>query len=122
MALLYYADAGLANELTTITTQHDSAGETKEVEVFLANKDVAFRYEDIVITPEDTATPPDEKNWIQIGLTQGNYEAPGASLTFPNIDDNTAHSFWIRITTANVGTAQNKTDLRLNATFKEFAV
>lgn len=122
MALLYYADAGLTTELTTITTQHDSAGETKDVEIFLANKDAAFRYEDIVITPEDTAKPPDETGWIQIGLTQGVFEAPGASLTFPNVDDNAAHSFWIRITTANVGTAQNKTDLRLNTTFKEFAV
>lgn len=122
MALLFYSDVALTTELGTVTTQHDSAGEVKEVEVFLANKDAAFRYEEIVITPEDTATPPDETTWIQLGLTQGAYEAPGAALTMPNISDNVAHSLWIRITTANVGTAQNKTDLRLNATFKEFAV
>ena len=122
MALLFYSNAGLTTELTTVTTQHDSAGESKEIQVFIANKDSGFRYEDIVVTPEDTATPPDETSWIQVGLTQGNYQAPGASLTIGNIDDNVAHSFWVRITTANVGTAQNKTDLRLNATFKEFAV
>ena len=121
MALLFYSDASMTTELTTVTTQHDSAGESKDVEIFIGNKDAGFRYEEIVITPEDTATPPDEKNWIQVGLTQGNYEAPGASLTFPDISDNASHSLWIRITTANVGTAQNKTDLRLNATFKEFA-
>lgn len=126
MALLFYSDSGLTTELTTLTTQHDSAGETKEVKVFIANKDVAFRYEDILITPEDTATPPDETSWIEIGTdnagTPGVFSAPGAPLTIPNISDVIAHPFWIRITTANVGVAQNKTDLRLSASFKEFAV
>lgn len=122
MALLFYSDASLITELTTVTTQHDSGGEAKEIEVFLANKDAGFRYEDIVITPEDTATPPDETTWIQVGLTQGNYETPGSPLAMANISDNVGHSVWIKITTPTVGTAQNKTDLRLNATFKELAV
>jgi hypothetical protein len=126
MALLFYSDLGLTTELTTLTTQHDSAGEAKSVRVFLANKDVAFRYEDILITPEDTATPPDEKSWIQLAPdnagTPGTYSAPGAALALANILDTAAHPFWVKITTTNVGTAQNKTDLRLNTTFKEFAV
>jgi hypothetical protein len=126
MALLFYSDLGLTTELTTLTTQHDSAGEAKSVRVFLANKDGAFRYEDISITPEDTAKPPDETSWIQLAPdnagTPGTYSAPGAALTLANISDAAAHPFWVKITTASVGSAQNKTDLRLSASFKEFAV
>lgn len=126
MALLFYSDSGLTTELTTLTTQHDSAGETKEVKIFLANKDVAFRYEDILITPEDTATPPDETSWIQLATDNagapGAYSAPGAALALENISDVAAHPFWVKITTASVGAAQNKNDLRLSASFKEFAV
>ena len=122
MALLFYSDAGLTTELTTVTTQHDSAGETKEIEVFLANKDAGFHYEEIAITPEDTATPPDETSWIQLGLDQGTFGTPGAPLAMANIEDNLAHSFWIRITTPTVATAQNKSDLGLSVSFREFAV
>jgi hypothetical protein len=126
MALKYYSDSALTNEITNLTTEHETIGGVEEKQIFIGNTDVNFYYEDIVINIEDTATPPDEKTWIQLALDNAGapstYGSAGASLTFPNITDNLAHSFWIKVTTPDLGTAQNKTDLRLNTTFKEFAV
>ena len=125
MALLYYSDPSLTTLLENMTTQHSSTGDSQEVRVFIANKEPGFRYEDVVITPEDTDGP-DETNWISLaadnGGAPGTFGAPGASLTIGEISDNGAHSFWLRITTPAVGQAQNKSDLRLSASFKEFAV
>lgn len=126
MALKYYSDAGLTTEITTLTTEHDSAGETKEVQVYLGNLDPSFTYHNIIINIEDTSTPPDETNWIELALddngSPGTYGNAGDPLSFPDIIDQNPHSFWIRVTTPMIGSAQNKTDLRLRTAFQENAV
>ena len=124
MALLFYTDQTLSTELVTLTTEHASTGEAVEARVFIANLDPAFRYEQILISAEDTELSTNEAGWITLAPdnagTAGTYQAE--PLAIADISDNAPYSFWVRVTTPDVGTAQNKTDLRLNATFKEYAV
>lgn len=124
MALKFYEDLALTIELTTLTTKHGNTGEAVEKKVFLANKDVLYRYEAIVLTPVDTVTPPDEKGWIQLaqdsGGSPGAYGAGGATMAYANITNNTGNPFWIKITNSPVPDPINKTDLQLRVDFNEF--
>jgi hypothetical protein len=126
MALKFYSDQALTQEITSLTTQHANTGMAVERRVFLANNNASFRYENVVIDPTDTVST-DESNYIALAPdnagSAGTYGAAGANLTMANISDsNVAKPFWVKITTPSVGTAQNKTDLQLKALFREFAV
>jgi hypothetical protein len=126
MALKFYSDQALTQEITSLTTQHANTGMAVERRIFLANNDATKRYENVVIDPTDTAST-DESNYIALAAdnagSAGTYGAAGANLTMANISDsNVAKPFWVKITTPSVGTAQNKTDLQLKALFREFAV
>ena len=126
MALKFYSDQALTQEITSLTTQHANTGMAVERRIFLSNDNAAFRYESVVIDPTDTAST-DESNYISLAPDNagvaGTYGAAGANLTMANISDsNVAKPFWVKITTPSVGSAQNKTDLQLKALFREFAV
>jgi hypothetical protein len=126
MALKFYSDQALTQEITSITTQHPNTGSAVAQRIFLANNDATKRYENVVIDPTDTAST-DESNYIALAPdnagSAGTYGAAGANLNMANISDsNVAKPFWVRITTPSVGTPQNKTDLQLKALFREFAV
>jgi hypothetical protein len=126
MALKFYSDQALTQEITSLTTQHANTGMVVERRIFLSNNDATKRYESVVIDPTDTAST-DESNYISLAAdntgSAGTYGAAGANLTMANISDsNVAKPFWVKITTPSVGTAQNKTDLQLKALFREFAV
>jgi hypothetical protein len=126
MALKFYSDQALTQEITSLTTQHANTGMAVERRIFLANDNAGFRYENVVIDPTDTAST-DESNYISLAPdnagSAGTYGAAGANLTMANISDsNVAKPFWVKITTPSVGTAQNKTDLQLKVLFREFAV
>jgi hypothetical protein len=126
MALKFYSDQALTQEITSLTTQHANTGMAVERRIFLSNNDATKRYESVVIDPTDTAST-DESNYITLAPDNagvaGTYGAAGANLNMANISDsNVAKPFWVKITTPSVGTAQNKTDLQLKALFREFAV
>lgn len=126
MALKFYSDQALTQEITTLTTQHANTGMAVERRIFLSNNDATKRYESVVIDPTDTAST-DESSYISLAPdnagSAGTYGAAGANLTMANISDsNVAKPFWVKITTPSVGTAQNKTDLQLKALYREFAV
>jgi hypothetical protein len=126
MALKFYSDQALTQEITSLTTQHANTGMAVERRIFLSNNNAAFRYENVVIDPTDTAST-DESSYIALAPdnagSAGTYGAVGANLSMANISDsNVAKPFWVKITTPSVGTAQNKTDLQLKALFREFAV
>lgn len=126
MALKFYSDQALTQEITSLTTQHANTGMAVERRIFLANNNAAFRYENVVIDPTDTAST-DESNYITLAPdnagSAGTYGVAGANLAMANISDsNVAKPFWVKITTPSVGSAQNKTDLQLKALYREFAV
>jgi hypothetical protein len=126
MALRFYSDQALTQEITSLTTQHANTGMAVERRVFLSNNDATKRYESVVIDPTDTAST-DESNYIALAPdnagSAGTYGTAGANLALANISDsNVAKPFWVKITTPSVGTAQNKTDLQLKALYREFAV
>jgi hypothetical protein len=126
MALKFYSDQALTQEITSLTTQHANTGMAVERRIFLSNNDATKRYESVVIDPTDTAST-DESSYISLAPdssgSAGTYGAAGANLAMANISDsNVAKPFWVKITTPSVGTAQNKTDLQLKALFREFAV
>jgi hypothetical protein len=126
MALKFYSDQALTQEITSLTTQHANTGMAVERKIFLSNNDATKRYENVVIDPTDTAST-DESNYISLAPdnagSAGTYGTAGANLAMANISDsNVAKPFWVKITTPSVGTAQNKTDLQLKALYREFAV
>lgn len=125
MALKFYNDAALTQEITTLTTQHENTGMAVEKKVYLGNTVVQYRYENVVISSVDTAIP-DETDWIQLaqdsGGSAGTYNPGGDPLVFANVSDNVGHPFWIKITTPNIVNPVNKTDLQLRVDYREFAV
>jgi hypothetical protein len=126
MALKFFSDQALTQEITILTTTHPNTGSSVERRVFLANDDGGFRYENIAIDPTDISGS-DETSYIQLSPdnagSAGAFGTAGATLAMANISDsNVAKPFWVRISTPSVGSAQNKTDLQLRALFREFAV
>lgn len=125
MALKFYNDAGLTQEITTLTTQHENTGAVVEKKVYLGNTVVQYRYENIVISSEDTSIP-DETDWIQlaqdVGGSAGTYEPGGDPLVFANISNFVGHPFWVKITTPPIVNPINKTDLQLRVDYREFAI
>jgi hypothetical protein len=114
-----------------ITTQHPVEGSTEEVRVWVFNTRVAEetsdkRYELVSVDPSDT-TGTDESTWIQLATDNGGvagvYQANGEALALGNVDTlDTGIPVWVRITTPTVNESQNKADIVLNVTGREFAV
>lgn len=125
MALKFYSGSALTTEITSLTTQHPNTGSAVQQRVFIGNTDATKRYENIIIDAVDTSDT-DETGYIELALdnngTPSTYGEAGASLTMANISNNVGHGFWIRVTTPSVSGSQNKTDLKLDVFYREFAV
>lgn len=123
--LRFSTDGTSAGLITTLTTQHSVDGGADVKKVYLYNDDATKRYTLIVIDPTDISGG-DESSYIQLAPdnagTPGTYQAAGANLSMADINDTLGKPFWVKITTPTLGTTQNKTDLKLNVTFREFAV
>jgi len=116
----------LVSEANPITTDHPTTGSTAEVRLWLYNNNAAKKYTSVIIDPID-AVAPDDSTWVQLALDNnglpGSYLAGGAALTMADINDaNVGHPFWIRVTTPDVSDSQNKTDIRLEVSGREWAL
>lgn len=126
MALKLSKNIGLTDIVTDvnpITTQHINTGEAKEVKVWLFNDAATFRYEGIVLSAVDTSGS-DESSWIKFAADSGGVAGTyNSTLNMANISDSAvAKPFWVKVTSANVTGAQNKTDLAVRIAFNEFVV
>lgn len=129
MSLKLSKNVGLTDIVTDvnpITTEHPITGSAAEVKLWLFNDQSTKRYENIMIDPTDIVSA-DESTWIQLAPDNagvaGAYLAGGAPLALANItDSNVAKPFWMKVTTPTVADTQNKTDIKLTVTAKEYAV
>ncbi|MFQ8550180.1 hypothetical protein [Acinetobacter baumannii] len=126
MALKFYSDQALTTEITTLTTQHPNTGGSAQQKVFVANNDATKRYENVSVDIVDTSGS-DETSYVQLALdnsgSPGTFGAAGATLTMSNITSaNVGQPFWVKVTTPSVVGSQNKTDLKLDVLYREFAV
>lgn len=129
MALKISKNVGLTDivsDVNPITTQHPISGSTVELKLFLFNDNSAKKYEEVSIDPIDE-TSTDESTWIKLAPDNagvaGTYLSGGVALTMANISDsNVAKPFWVKITTPTVADSQNKNDIKLRVSGKEFAV
>ena len=102
-----------------ITTEHPHTGSAQTVQLWAFNDNSAKRYESITITAVDT-TGTNESSWIQFSNDNVTFSS---SLTLANISDsNVGKSFYVRVTTPSVAETQNKSDIKLNVAYTEFAV
>lgn len=128
MALRISKNVGLTDLVSTgdnsnpIQTQHPIAGSTVSVQAWLFNDNAAERFENINIDPTD-AVSTDESTWVQLSADGSTWLGVGEALTMANISDtNVAKPFWYRVVAPSVGSAQNKTDIKLTVNFRKFAV
>lgn len=129
MALKISKNVGLTDivsDANPITTEHPITGSAVAVQLWIFNDQATKRYETITIKPTDIVSI-DESSWVQLAPDNagaaGTYLAGGAALSLANIaDSNVAKPFWIKVTTPAVGDTQNKTDIKLTVTGKEYAV
>lgn len=129
MALQISKNVGLTDKVTDanpITTEHPISGSAVTVQLWLFNDAATKRYENITIDPTD-AVSTDESTWVQLAPdnagSPGTFLAGGAPLSMANISDsNVAKPFWMRVTTPSVADSQNKTDIKLTVSGKEYAV
>ncbi|MBT2725128.1 MULTISPECIES: hypothetical protein [unclassified Bacillus (in: firmicutes)] len=94
------------------------------------NNDNTKYYQNINIDPIDS-TGGDESLWCYLAPDNsgvaGTYGAASAALTMANIGsagsgDLTGKAFWLKIVSPSGEVVQNKTDIKLNVNFREFAV
>lgn len=129
MALKIAKDAALTNVVSganPITTEHPTTGSSVEQKLYLFNDNAAKKYTNIQIDPVDISGS-DESNYIQLAPdnagSAGTYLSGSAILSMADINDsNVGKPFWMKVTTPAVADSQNKTDLQLNVTAKEYAV
>lgn len=129
MAIKISKNLGLTDIVTDsnpITTEHPITGSSVEVKLFLFNDNATKKYEGITIQPTDIVST-NEASWIQLAPDNsgvaGTYLAGAAALTMANISDsNVAKPFWVKVTTPSVADSQNKTDIKLTTSWKEYAV
>jgi hypothetical protein len=128
MALKISKNSGLTDivsDVNPITTEHPLGGSAVTIQLWLFNDNAAKRYETITIDPIDQ-TSTDESSWIQLAPDNagaaGTFLVAGAALSITNISDTTGKPFWARITTPSVADTQNKTDIKLQVSGKEYAV
>ncbi|MGO4181207.1 hypothetical protein AB4Z17_08505 [Paenibacillus sp. TAF43_2] len=129
MALKISKNVGLTDivsDTNPITTEHPITGSAVTVQLWLFNDQATKRYDTVSIKPTDIVST-DESSWVQLapdnaGLA-GTFLAGGAALALANISDsNVAKPFWMKVTTPAVGDTQNKTDIKLTVSGKEYAV
>jgi len=103
-----------------ITVDRAVMGTTAAAHLAAAIAYAACNYEDIVVTPLDTADS-DESSWCLLALTQAGLEAAigGAALSLGNKTHDTTLSFWRRFTVPADTPVQNKSDLKLRLTGTE---
>ena len=113
-----------------ISTQHPVTGSTVEQKLFLFNNDATKYYQNITIDPTD-AVATDESTWVYLAPDNagvaGTYQAASAALTMANIGaagagDTTGKAFWMKVISPAGQTVQNKTDIKLTVSYREFAV
>lgn len=129
MALKISKNVGLTDivsDANPITTEHPITGSAVTVQLWLFNDDAAKTYQTITIDPTD-AVSTDESTWVQLAPDSagaaGTYLTGGAALTTANISDsNVAKPFWAKVTTPAVADTQNKSDIKLTVSGKEYAV
>lgn len=125
MALKISKNSGLTDIVSganPITTQHPTTGSSVTVQLWLFNDNAAKRYEEITIDPQDL-TNTDESTWVQLSADGVTFGAASASLSMANISDsNVGKTFYAKVTTPSVADSQNKTDIELKVSWKEFAV
>lgn len=127
MALKLSKNSGLTDLVSidgtnAITTSHPLSGSAQTVQLWLFNDDATKRYESINIDPTDV-TGGDESTWVQLSSDGTNFSAGGVALSMANISDsNVGKTFYAKITSASVGSVQNKTDIKLTVNYTEFAV
>lgn len=129
MALKISKNVGLTDivsDANPIMTEHPITGSAVEVRQWLFNDQATKRYDTVTIKPTDIVST-DESSWVQLAPdnagSAGTYLAGGSALTLANIaDSNVAKPFWVKVTTPNVADTQNKTDIKLTVTAKEYAV
>jgi len=116
----------IVSDANPITTEHPISGSAVELRVWLFNDNAAKTYKSVTVKPTDVVAT-DESNWIQLAPdnagSAGTYLAGGASLTMADISDsNVAKPFWAKVTTPVVADSQNKSDIKLTVSGKEYAV
>lgn len=132
MALKISKNSALTDIVSTdntnpITTEHPISGSSVEQKLWLFNDNspTGKRYENITIDPIDQSAP-DESTWVQLAPDNagvaGTYLAAGAALSMANISDLTGKPFWVKVTTPSVADSQNKQDIKLQVSSKEYAV
>lgn len=129
MALKISKNVGLTDivsDVNPITTEHPLTGSAVVVQLWLFNDNSAKTYQTITVDPTD-AVSTDESTWVQLAPdvagAAGTYLSGGAPLTMANISDsNVAKPFWAKVTTPSVADTQNKTDIKLTVSGKEYAV
>ena len=128
MALRLSKNSGLTDIVSTgdnsnpISTQHPITGSTVATQLWMYNDNAAERFENINIDPTD-AVSTDESTWVQLSADGSTWLSAGAALTMANVSDtNVGKSFWYRVVAPSVGSAQNKTDIKLTINYRKFAV
>ncbi|MBW7475965.1 hypothetical protein K0T92_14560 [Paenibacillus oenotherae] len=129
MALKISKNAGLTDivaDANPITTEHPITGSAVEVRLWLFNDSANKRYTTIALQPTDI-TSPDDSGWVQLAPdvagVPGAYLAGGAALSMADISDSgIGKPYWVKVTTPSVADSQNKADIKLTVTAKEYAV
>jgi hypothetical protein len=107
----------LVSDVNPVTTEHVIAGSTVEMRVYLFNDNATKRYTNVSITPTNSI--------VFLAADTGDtpvYGVGGAPLSFADIADTNARSFWYKCVAPAVGDTQNRTDIKLTVAGNEYAV
>lgn len=132
MALKISKNSGLTDVVSTgdntnpISTQHPITGSSQVVQLWLFNNDATKYYQNITIDPTDSVST-DESTWVQLSSDGVTYLGASAVLSMANIGasgsgDTTGKTFYAKVTTPSGQPVQNKTDIKLTVSYREFAV
>jgi hypothetical protein len=129
MALKLYKDLACTQLISSgspLTTQHPIAGSAVTVNAYIKNDDATKYYTTVAIDPQDT-TGSDESSYVQLSSDGVTYQATSAALSLSDFGsagtpDTAVRTIYVKVTTPSVADTQNKTDIFLNVTGREFAV
>lgn len=129
MALKLYKDSACTQLISSgspLTTQHPITGSSVTVQCWIKNDDATKYYTTVAVDPQDT-TATDESTWVQLSSDNVTFQSASAALSLSDFGsagtaDTTARTFYVKVTTPSVADTQNKTDIFLNVTGREFAV
>lgn len=107
-----------------ISTETPMSGGSIETELYLFNDDSTKKYQSITIYPTDS-NDSSKTSWIQLAPdnsgSPGLFLSGGAIMNMPNISGNTA-PFWIKVTTPEMASVENITEIKLTVDYKEYVV